>query len=118
MGFTPTNPSLPFAAGSETSFSAAVAAAPTRGYHTWRYLELLFDHGERSDQEAAAILGLPVSSINSIRNGCMPRDLAEVPATQLVTRGGTVPGVRTARRCWTLTKYGRQAVERRRKERS
>ncbi len=117
MPYAPTNPSLPFAQGSDTSYRAAIAAAPTRGYHTWRYLYLLADHGEKSDQEAADILELPVSSINSIRAGCMPKDLRDVPSTQLVTKSfHTVPGIRSPRRCWTLTEVGRQAVARRREQ--
>lgn len=114
MPYSPTNPTLPFAAGSDTSYAAAVKAAPTRGYHTWRYLALLFDHGEKSDQEAAEILELPVSSINSIRAGCMPRALRHIPSTQLVAKAGTVPGLRSPRRCWQLTYAGRQAVRKHR----
>ncbi len=114
MPYTPTNPPLPFAPSSDTSYAGAITAAPTRGYHTWRYLELLNDHGEQSDQEAAEILELPVPSINSIRNGCMPRAFRQIPSTQLVTKAGTVPGLRSQRRCWALTFHGRQAVRRHR----
>lgn len=51
---------------------AAIAAAPTRGRRTLEYLALLGEVGEEgvTDHDAARMLGLPLSSINSIRNGC------------------------------------------------
>lgn len=120
MPYSPTSPTLPFAADSDTSYSGAVAAAPHYGRKLWAYLALLYDHGPKTDQEAAALLHLPVSSVNSLRNGCMPKALRDVPSTQLVTKGGVVDGVQkahatTKRRRWMLTECWRQAVAQRRK---
>lgn len=51
---------------------AAQAAAEKRGEKTLEYLALLDRVGADgvSDHDAARMLGLPLSSINSIRNGC------------------------------------------------
>jgi len=51
---------------------AADAAATRRGVQTLRYLALLKEVGRRgiTDHQAATMLGMPLSSINSIRNGC------------------------------------------------
>jgi hypothetical protein len=66
-----TDQALPFAAGSHTSYKAAVSSARTRGEKTQRYLAYLRTGGPKSDHESAAALGLPLSSITSIRNGTM-----------------------------------------------
>lgn len=54
------------------SAQAAQAAAATRVTKTLRYLDLLKHAGTRgiTDHEAASAMALPLSSINSIRNGC------------------------------------------------
>jgi hypothetical protein len=68
--------SLPFSGTSpisrHRSSQAAQHAAQKRGRRTREYLALLKEIGARgvSDHDAARMLGLPLSSINSIRNGC------------------------------------------------
>lgn len=52
-----------------SSFQAAAAVTPSRGAKTARYLELLRRLGPLSDHEAKDLLGVPLSSVNSIRNG-------------------------------------------------
>jgi hypothetical protein len=63
-----TENALPFAAGSPESFHAAQHAAAARETKTRTYLRYLAQ-SPATDHEAAAALGLPLSSINSIRNG-------------------------------------------------
>lgn len=65
-----TDSHLPFAAGSHESYQAAVTAEATRGEKTREYLRAL-RAGGKTDHEAAAATGLPLSSICSIRNGAM-----------------------------------------------
>ena len=68
--------SLPFAGATpisrHRSSQAAQAASVTRGRKTLEYLTLLERIGANgvSDHDAARMLGLPLSSVNSIRNGC------------------------------------------------
>jgi hypothetical protein len=54
------------------SAQAAAAAARTRGQKSLDYLQLLREIGPLgvSDHDAARMMGVPLSSINSIRNGC------------------------------------------------
>jgi hypothetical protein len=54
------------------SAEAARKAAEKRGEKSLQYLDLLSKVGESgiTDHEASRMLGLPLSSINSIRNGC------------------------------------------------
>lgn len=54
------------------SYEAAVDASKTRGKRTREYLDLLekVGTGGITDHQAAQMLGLPLSSVNSIRNGC------------------------------------------------
>lgn len=54
------------------SAEAAQRASVARGKRTMEYLDLLAKVGEEGviDHDAARMLGLPLSSINSIRNGC------------------------------------------------
>lgn len=80
---------IPFARGSHTSFKAArdIAAAGTRPTKTWRYLQALAKERDGLiDWHAAAVLNVPVSSICSIRSGCMHN----LPA--LVERGDEAMG--------------------------
>lgn len=68
--------SLPFSGRTPISrhhsAQAAHQAAEKRGRKTLEYLELLAKVGEAgvTDHDAARMLGVPLSSINSIRNGC------------------------------------------------
>jgi hypothetical protein len=64
---------LPFAKRSHTSFKAAVRAARGRGKVTQAYLAALKTAGADGliDAEASDLLKRPVSSICSIRNGCI-----------------------------------------------
>lgn len=68
--------SLPFSGSTpisrHRSAQAAEAASHTRGLRTLQYLALLNRVGADgvSDHEAQRMLGFPLSSINSIRNGC------------------------------------------------
>ena len=57
-------------AARHASATGAQAAEPHRGRLTTAYLRLLEEVGPRSDPEAARLLGVGVSSICSIRNGC------------------------------------------------
>lgn len=54
------------------SAKAAQSAAVNRGRKTLEYLALLEKVGEVgvTDHDAARMLGVPLSSVNSIRNGC------------------------------------------------
>lgn len=60
---------IPFQRGSHSSYTGALSAAVHRGRQTQRYLELLKTLGARTDHQAATLLHLPLSSVNSIRNG-------------------------------------------------
>ena len=55
------------------SREAAQRAAGGRPTKTARYLVFLEEHGPASDHQAAAALGVPLSSICSIRNGIIDR---------------------------------------------
>jgi hypothetical protein len=75
------------------SAQAADRAAVTRGKRTREYLELLAHIGPAgvTDHDAARMLGLPLSSVNSIRNGCgaliVPAETAgQSPYGRTVTR--------------------------------
>lgn len=61
-------PRLPFAPRSHTSYKAAQAAQRGHGEKTLNYLRLLQEHAPLSDHQAAELLGVPLSSICSIRN--------------------------------------------------
>lgn len=71
-----TSSSLPFSGSTPISRHhsalAAEHASVHRGKHTRAYLALLTQVGESgvTDHQAAQMLGLPLSSICSIRNGC------------------------------------------------
>lgn len=107
MGYTAQG--LPFATGSHTSHKAAVSVAATRKTKTARYLRHLAQHGPQTDHEAATALGLPLSSINSIRNGAA--------SCGLVGRGVAERPSVYGRACatWMLTAAGTSAVEKMRK---
>lgn len=68
--------SLPFSGSTPISrhhsAQAAQQAAEKRGRRTLEYLELLARVGDAglTDHDAARMLGVPLSSVNSIRNGC------------------------------------------------
>lgn len=97
--------SLPFAKDSETSYQAALKQVGTRGAKTQAYLRLLAEHGPQTDHEAASGLRLPLSSINSIRNGAV--------ACLLVEKGFTKRPGPYGNDCqvWVLTAAGRRVVE-------
>ena len=88
--------SLPFSGSTpisrHRSAQAAQAASSTRVTKSMTYLQLLSEAGENglSDHEAAKATGWPLSSINSIRNGCGPM---------------VVPGARVG-----ISTYGKQVV--------
>jgi len=58
-----------------TSYLAAKAAAPKRASKSASYLGWLKVVGSATDHEAQARFGWPMSSVCSIRNGLMKRDL-------------------------------------------
>jgi hypothetical protein len=93
-----------FAAGSHTSWKAAVNSDKRRGAKMRAYLCLLGSRGPVTDHEAAHALTLPLSSICSIRNGAI--------TAQLVTKGFTTRtgphGHQNA--TWDLTREGQAAV--------
>lgn len=76
-----TEQSLPFSGSTamsrHASFTGAQAAARSRREKTLRYVDLLKSQGPLTDQDAAAMLGWPLSSINSIRNGLSMVNLIE-----------------------------------------
>jgi hypothetical protein len=101
-----TSQSLPFAAGSHESYQAAVRAEATRETKTRAYIRLLARRGPLTDHEARASLGLPLSSICSIRNGTVKCGLVE--------KGGYAKQGPYDRACrvWQLTDAGRAASAR------
>lgn len=95
---------VPYAKGSHTSCKAArdLAQSGTRGAKTWKYLQALAAAPDGlTDAHAAAIVGVPLSSVCSIRNGAMQN----IP--QLVERGEETMGQfgKSVYR-WTLTSAG------------
>jgi hypothetical protein len=70
MPYLDSEPRLPFAPNSHTSYCAAKAAQRGRGEKTEKYLRCLQEYGPISDHQAADLLKLPLSSICSIRNSC------------------------------------------------
>ena len=79
------------------SASGAVFAAEHRGQLTLRYLALLWV-GPMSDQQAARALGVGVSSINSVRDGCGPLvEPSGLFETVTWPRGGTTKRTRWGR---------------------
>lgn len=72
-----TNLGLPFARDSHTSYKAAESIdVKTRGEKAQRYLRIIAS-GPATDHEMAAAIRVPLSSINSIRNGLMQAGLVE-----------------------------------------
>lgn len=100
-----TEMSLPFAKGSHTSRKAAVAASASRQTKTARYLRHLAKAGPQTDWEASIALGLPLSSICSIRNGAIQCGLVERGSTERPSPYGKACSV------WYLTVAGRLAVK-------
>ena len=100
-----TQDGLPFAAGSQTSYKAAVAAAVNRKTKTARYIRLLALKRSLTDHEASTATGWPLSSICSIRNGAV--------SCGLVERGHEERQSPWGRDCatWVLTSAGLAAVE-------
>lgn len=81
---------LPFAAGSQTSYKAARSVARGRGKKTLRYLAALKQRGVQgfTDSEASAFLGLPVSSLCSIRGATMACGLVAKSGEERIGRYG------------------------------
>jgi hypothetical protein len=84
-----TNPAqggLPFsgktAISRHTSYLAALAAQNGREHKRGRYLAWLKANGPATDHQAVDALGFPLSTICSLRNGCLDR--AEVTAHDAV----------------------------------
>jgi hypothetical protein len=96
---------LPFAKDSHESYQAAVRAASTRETKTAAYLKLLARRGPLTDHEARAALGLPLSSICSIRNGAKTCGLVEKGAYAKPSPLGGNPC-----RVWQLSEAGRAVV--------
>jgi hypothetical protein len=95
---------LPFARDSHESHRAAVKASATRATKTRAYLKLLYARGPLTDHEAAAAMALPLSSINSIRNGVVTSGLVE--KTEIVRTSSYGQPCR----CWYLSAAGSKAV--------
>lgn len=100
-----TQDGLPFAAESHESYQAAVRAADTRETKTKGYLRFLHRHGPATDHEARVALALPLSSINSIRNGAAKCGLVEKGSETAPSPYGGNPCRR-----WQLTDAGTAAV--------
>lgn len=98
------NGSLPFAKDSETSYQAALQQVGKRGPKTKAYLTMLSD-GPATDHEAASRLRLPLSSVNSIRNGAVACLLVEKGMTKRPGPYGCDCQV------WCLTSAGIRVVE-------
>lgn len=96
----------PYASGphGETSHAAAIAADAKREHKGRIYLKLLYTRGPLTDHEAAEALGLPLSSINSTRNGVMAYALVQRGDTQRVSPYGHPAWT------WTITEAGRASV--------
>jgi hypothetical protein len=98
---------LPFqsGAGAHTSRKAAVAAQASRQTKTSRYLRHLAKVGPQTDWEASVALGLPLSSVCSIRNGAINCGLVERGSTERPSPFGKACAV------WLITIAGRLAVK-------
>lgn len=96
---------LPFAANSHESWVAAVKAGETRASKTKAYLRFLATHGPAIDHEAASALRVPLSTINSVRNGAMRCGLVERGFTTRLSPYGVQA------RVWVLSTAGQRAVE-------
>lgn len=68
MPYTNTEPSLPFVAGSNTSYQAAMEAVPGSARKVDRLRALYLQFGPLSDPEVEALTQWPRSSICSTRN--------------------------------------------------
>lgn len=88
----------------ETSHAAALHADRSREHKGRLYLKLLYTRGPLTDHEAAAALGLPLSSINSTRNGVMVYHLAQRGAVQRTSPYGQAAWT------WEITDAGRAVV--------
>lgn len=101
-------PRLPFSGvtpiSRHHSVKAAIQAARARGVKTRQYLDLLARVGDASDHEAATALGLPLSSICSIRNG-VRNWLWPSDRTAISPYGKTVT-------CWRLATDAEKAINR------
>lgn len=100
-----TQEGLPFARGSHTSHKAAVSAAANRKTKTARYLKHLAKVGPQTDWEASVALGLPLSSICSIRNNSIHCGLVDRGSTERPSPFGKACSV------WYLTIAGRLAIK-------
>lgn len=100
-----TGAGLPFAEDSHESYQAAVHAEAGRGEKTRAYLRVLYLRGGLTDHEASSALGCPLSSINSIRNGCMTlRLVAKSEQTRDSSYGQPC-------RVWVLTRAGKAVLQ-------
>jgi len=92
---------LPFAHGGtahsrHASYTGAVVAQKSRGVKTQLYLQWLRRHGPATDHAAHDATGLPLATVNSIRNTLM--------TAGLVTSAGHTTGVDGAKRTLWLAK--------------
>lgn len=88
-------PALPFAQkgtvhSRHASYTGAVAGRRSRGVKTQLYLQWLRTHGPATDHDAHDATGLPLATVNSIRNTLM--------AAGLVGSAGITHGLGGARR--------------------
>jgi len=87
-------PALPFTGRTTHSrhagYTGAIVARKSRGVKTQLYLQWLRTHGPATDHAAHDATGLPLATVNSIRNTLM--------AAGLVVSAGITEGVCGARR--------------------
>lgn len=103
MPFTPdTQPPLPFSGSNRISrhcsYLAARDAATSRGWKTQQYLDYLRRVGRATDWQAADYFHWPLSSICSIRNGCVDRGEVTVGGCARGKHGKLVT-------LWTLNRH-------------
>lgn len=68
MPYTDTQPALPFRAGSQTSYRAAMSARPSQVRKMDRLRELYAARGPMSDPLVSALTGWPRSTVCPVRN--------------------------------------------------
>ena len=87
-------PVLPFTGRTQHSrhagYTGAVVARKSRGVKTQLYLQWLRAHGPATDHEAHECTGLPLATVNSVRNTLM--------TAGVVTSAGITDGLCGARR--------------------
>jgi hypothetical protein len=88
----------------ETSHAAATHTDQSREHRGRMYLKLLYARGPLTDHEAARLLGMPLSAINSTRNATIVYELVERGHDKRITEYGQAAWT------WRLTIAGKASV--------